>query len=168
MVKFKIGRFSDPALAPNEGYSIWRIEVTYIQAIKLSFILQESVSCTMFRLHAFILLIIYLSANTEMHQLYRLPALIDHVLQHRALDSERSIASILLEHYNSEASHDSEHHDLPFSGHDCKELGTNTFFLSLFDIELNVNPEIQTTPVAFYTQVAGNHHSFSIWQPPKA
>lgn len=67
-------------------------------------------------------LLLFTLAQTELHQLLKLPVLIEHFREHRVLDPGKSFLSYLAEHYHDEADQDNDYQrdmQLPFKTTDC-------------------------------------------------
>lgn len=119
---------------------------------------------------AIFMLILFLFANTELHELLRLPVLVQHYLEHRTLNHDESFADFLAEHYSNEhgKSNGKEHHDLPFKSDDCSAshiataftLPAQTFISSIAIIQEKIITDYSDMyyPIAFKS---------NIWQPPK-
>lgn len=125
------------------------------------------------KLVAISFLFIFLSANTELGQLFRLPVLIHHYLEHLELNEDESLASFLKAHYEKDINHPDDihgdHKRLPFKALDCHIIQvpvilSQTDFDFLLVTEKN---EIQDKKI----YIIDEHYSFShlknIWQPPR-
>jgi hypothetical protein len=132
-----------------------------------SFILPQLMAKKIFALMFGVLI---LNSATEIHQLLKLPFLIQHYLHHRDEDSSMSIVDFLKIHY-SDGQHpndndDSDDNELPF-----KSIGD----ISHIDIPIL---EKRTTAystiyqreksIAYYPEGIPAHRSFSIFHPPRA
>lgn len=118
------------------------------------------------------LLLIFLSANTELHQFLKLPILIHHFFEHHSQEPDESIAVFLNEHYSNTPDHsDSDHHDhenLPFNSNDCLALHNN-IAISLAQNFSIYQPIIvsEKFSIAFNVVIHSSDVFGSIWQPPK-
>ncbi|NBU04883.1 MAG: hypothetical protein EBT39_00830 [Sphingobacteriia bacterium] len=124
------------------------------------------------KLIAISFLFVFLFANTELHQLLRLPMLIHHFSEHHDQEPDESFADFLNEHYSDHHNHsDNDHHDhdnLPFKTKDCATAHVSLAFLN--HIQFSV-----LRPTAFYDKISpiynGAFYSSAvvsnIWQPPK-
>ena len=122
------------------------------------------------RAGAILFLLIYLVANTEMHQFLRLPIFFLHYQEHRAESPDISLIEFITLHYygpdaNINYGHDSE---LPFKDK-CPEV-----FMSIAlppeDIAGCPSPQLFTTDqkvVMFKSPFVASSFQFSIWQPPR-
>ena len=118
------------------------------------------------------LLFVFLSANTELHQLLKLPVLIHHYLSHHQDEHDKSFAHFLADHYSSKPEHtdkdNHEHDNLPFKTNDCADMHSNIAFnhhhhFSLCEPNIVAEKVSVIYNVLFYSSSALN----SIWQPPK-
>lgn len=66
------------------------------------------------RVLAFMLLTIYINSNSELHEIMRLPILIEHFSEHKKTVGDISFWEFLSMHYNSSTSHDADDNRLPF------------------------------------------------------
>ncbi len=122
------------------------------------------------KLVAISLLFVFLSANTELHQLLKLPMLIHHFLEHHDHEPDETFAGFLNEHYSDTQNHcDTDHHDnLPFKTNDCATMHNNVAFNHSHNFSIS-----QPTIISEKLLVAHNVIVFSsvalsnIWQPPK-
>jgi hypothetical protein len=120
---------------------------------------------------AILLMSVFLCANTEMYQLFKLPVLLHHYLEHRQNDHSISFLAFLKEHYVNEHAQASQHHHerLPFKSHSC--AGGH---ISLADPELPVftlckDMSVAKQPLMLYKEPNHSNSFVSrIWQPPKS
>lgn len=110
-----------------------------------------------------------LSAQTEMHELLKLPFFVCHYFEHIASEDEHSFQEFLIEHYSQHGHCGSQehHHDLPFK--DCHGF--------VFSFLCSVPPFIETFSFVNFEMRSSNTHHFDeqhisecfvkIWQPPK-
>lgn len=118
------------------------------------------------------LLFIFLTANTELHQLLRLPALIHHFLEHTRQNRNESLATFLIEHYAGENKHcdnkQGDHDNLPFKAGDCspihKTIACNTPAVFLLTEPMGDKADIGLSPPPLSISSA---FLSSIWQPPR-
>ncbi|HET8963956.1 MAG TPA: hypothetical protein VFM99_08670 [Chitinophagales bacterium] len=91
-------------------------------------------------------LTLFLYANTEMHEILKIPVLVHHYLELDDNNNSESFIGFLNEHYNNNNSHndtDNKHHDhqkLPFKTNDCATVHTvlaftnaNNLFVGQFE-----------------------------------
>ncbi len=88
-------------------------------------------------------LTLFLYANTELHELLKIPVLVHHYLEHDDNDNSVSFIDFLNEHYNNNNSHndtDNKHHDhqkLPFKTNDCATVHTVLAFNNANDLSID-------------------------------
>ncbi len=117
-------------------------------------------------------LVVFLFANTEMHQLLKLPVLVHHFIEHRHQNQEESLIHFLLEHYNDRSSHcndnHNDHNNLPFKTHDCATVHSTVILntISSFVIEEPIRISRQVAILKDKLFVSSTF-LFNIWQPPK-
>jgi hypothetical protein len=107
----------------------------------------------------------------DLHDLVKLPRLIEHYQQHKTKAAEVSFIDFLNLHYGSRAAqHDQEEHeehqDLPFKSPDCSFTHT-VIVLSLFKAPEIVSLESVVTYSNFYHSPFSSEFSQSVWQPPR-
>lgn len=118
-------------------------------------------------------LFVFLSANTELHQLLKLPMLLNHFLEHHDQEPDESLADFLNEHYSETHNHsDNEHHDhdnLPFKSNDCATMHSNVVFNHDHNFSfcephiVSEKASVATNNVVIYSSAVLN----TIWQPPQ-
>jgi hypothetical protein len=117
-------------------------------------------------------LVIFLLANTELHQLLRLPVLIVHFQEHQSINAEIDFLAFLSLHYTPSESHSSSKHDqqLPFKGeHTCAEISFPTTDIPGNTDELPTKKiKDSKTYTSFYEESFTTTTRLSVWQPPKA
>lgn len=123
---------------------------------------------------AIVFLSLFLLANTELHELLRLPMLFSHYEEHLILNAQiRFIDFIVLHYTSSTTENDSDadqDHNLPFKGeHTCDSFtyasvtlpeGLSTF--------CNKKVEDSEAYLFNYQEFITTTSLSSIWQPPKA
>ncbi|MES2138757.1 MAG: hypothetical protein V4511_03560 [Bacteroidota bacterium] len=114
---------------------------------------------------------VFLYANTELHQLLKLPVLVHHYLEHHEEDNSASFAGFLYSHYNSEKSHsDNDHHDhhnLPFKT-DCANVHSSLAYTGHHQYSFQHTPPVSVKVNVVYNEIIYSSASLSnIWQPPK-
>ena len=115
-----------------------------------------------------ILLLLYLSTFTEMHQLMRLPVLFAHYQEHQSITVGISFLDYIVQHYLDESQPDHRHEDLPFKHRHCEILHL------VVAVVPNITPSSFTpfSPgdiplVSYEPQLHLTSVSASIWQPPR-
>ena len=122
----------------------------------------------MARIQAILLLLLYISVNTEMHEFYRLPILFSHLVHEQERRGDESLLNLLVEHYSASTSPKEDGHDqLPFNNVDCHHC-VSVLFSPISAAPLLSVPEQTTEDFVFYTtSFYANAHSSPIWQPPR-
>jgi hypothetical protein len=115
------------------------------------------------------LLIIYLFSATELHEVLKLPILIEHYLEHKAQNNQLSLLDFLALHYNQSFDHDKNDHKLPFKS---KECNTSANVLAHFEPALTFiaikQADFTIKIYSVFYKVPFTSAGFSkIWQPPK-
>jgi len=117
-------------------------------------------------------LFVFLGANSELHQLLRLPVLIHHFFDHQEQEPDETFADFLNEHYSNHQNHsDNDHHDhdnLPFKTTDCATAHVSLAFVNPIQISIS-------RPIVFQDKISSSYNGAfysstivsNIWQPPK-
>ncbi len=119
------------------------------------------------------LLFVFLCANTEAHQLLKLPLLVKHYIDHKKQNETISPIDFLVNHYVLADDGDGntpEDMQLPFkSDTTCNNI-TSIVFLPFTNFQLALKPV--STVNKFYNTYSADFISSaylsSIWQPPKS
>lgn len=124
------------------------------------------------KLAASFFLIVYLFANTELHELTKFGALVDHYAQHKEEDPDMTLLDFLVIHYFSGNIVDADYAQdmqLPFKATDCSNsIPSLPHALPDFcDLSIHTQPESSSVPLYDQTLLPSMHLS-DIWQPPKA
>lgn len=120
-----------------------------------------------------LLLFFYLFSTTELHELVKLPILVEHYYHHSAVNNNESLLTFINEHYFSGDIHDEDYQQdkkLPFKSNDNCVLATTS---------VPVNPELFTIVKPIIFSIERNYkvekninfnsnYLSSIWQPPRA
>jgi hypothetical protein len=116
---------------------------------------------------------IYLSSVTELHQLLKLPLLIEHFVEHKEKTQSLSFWEFLCMHYSQQTDGDGDtdrDKQLPFKSHD----GCSSAFMSGFmnGASSQISPKTRILTACYYSEYAdtflSSAHLSSIWQPPKS
>jgi hypothetical protein len=123
------------------------------------------------RLNAILLLFIYLSTSTELHQLLRLPVLFTHFHEHQLHHQEIGFVNYITLHYFTddlkERDHTS-HNELPFKQDHCEALHIPIAILPE-DLSKPFLPEYHLQAKSSYKLRLFPYGVLSaIWQPPKS
>ncbi len=116
---------------------------------------------------------IYVVSATELHELFKLPNLVAHFIEHQSEDKSTTVIDFLIMHYTSSDDGDGDNKkdmQLPFkSNHDGGNI-TNTGFNAFNNIQL----AIKSAPIesknynTYSSDFISSAYLSSIWQPPKS
>jgi len=114
-------------------------------------------------------LAVFLCASTEIHQILRLPVLIQHYLEHQEVNNNQSLAEFLTNHYSNRQNHsDSNHNNLPFKTADCATAHVALAFANHAQYSVQSPTTFQEKASSIYNDVIYSSAIVnSIWQPPK-
>ena len=114
-------------------------------------------------------LLVFVSSNTELHQLLKLPVLMNHYLDHLKINQDESFFNFISEHDSSQPDHsDQEHHNLPFKTTDCATVNSVLPYVNSHQITVN-RPQsffLKVTPI-YQGIIYSSAYLSNIWQPPK-
>lgn len=117
---------------------------------------------------ALFLLLLYLLTNTEMHQFVRLPILLDHYQEHRALKNDISFLEYLSLHYFTYDEHNHNHQDLPFKHGHCTVIHMVLAVVpNVTPADFNAEEPVHNENISPEPQFHFSSLLASIWQPPK-
>ena len=112
--------------------------------------------------------VLILNGSTEIHQLLKLPFLVQHYFDHRKEDSGLSILAFLKIHYadrdHPNDNDDKDDNELPF-----KSIG-NIFHIDMPLIEKRITfsaYRFNTNPSTYYSDNIPDQRSFPIFHPPR-
>jgi hypothetical protein len=118
------------------------------------------------------LFFVFLSANTELHQLLKLPVLIHHYLAHHQDEEAYSFFHFLSNHYSSNSEHSDknhqEHDNLPFKKANCPSVLVSLAFINhtLYSIPRPIDFCHKISPI-YKGAIYSSSVVKDIWQPPK-
>ncbi|HLZ16345.1 MAG TPA: hypothetical protein VKQ08_04870 [Cyclobacteriaceae bacterium] len=121
----------------------------------------------MSRMLAISFLLLYINSNTEVHEMLRLPILLEHFSQHKKLVSDISFWDFLVMHYESDVNHDSDDNQLPFKdpGH---SFTAPTLALPIHKMVLKETVVLAEVDHSFfYHETFIASHLSDIFQPPR-
>jgi len=119
------------------------------------------------RLLAISLLVLYVNSNTELHEIMRLPLLIEHFTEHKKLVGDISFWEFLVMHYNTSASHDADDNRLPFKD-PAHSFSATTLAVPIHRIILNETLLIsEVLHISSYNETFIASHLSDIFQPPR-
>jgi len=115
-----------------------------------------------------VLICIYAFSFTELHQLFKLPVLIQHFNEHQKVNGDLTFFQFLTLHYTTPQDHDARDMELPFKdfGH-CAVV--QTVILPVVKIELTEKAS-DTGSVSYpvlYKKFIPSSYLSEIWQPPR-
>lgn len=120
-----------------------------------------------FQLFSITLLFLYVSVQSPLHELVKMPSLVTHFIEHKANNPKISFFDFIEEHYGNSSSNDFKHNKLPFKDenhplmigfHYCNSQAANilpTYFCEVNQFYICNN---STTCMGEI-----NH----VWQPPR-
>ncbi len=127
-------------------------------------------SLHMRKLTALGLLFIYLSVNTELHQVFRLPVFFVHYYEHKNGNPDITLFNFITLHYfNGSVQHDDHDQELPFKTDHCTQI-SSSFVIPADDFFESTLNSLATAKnvVPSSQQFITSPFLFSIWQPPRA
>jgi hypothetical protein len=113
--------------------------------------------------------VLILNGSTEIHQLWKLPLLVQHYLHHRNENQSLSFITFLAIHY-TDTHHPSDNDDkkdneLPFKSiGEISHLDTPLIEKRTVDAE---NYYLPAKPSSYYADDVPDHRAFSIFHPPR-
>ena len=122
---------------------------------------------------AALLLGTYLCSATDLHELFKLPALFTHFAEDLGERPNEDFFCFLADHYLDGTHHEAEEHedhsDLPFQNHqDCTSHSVQVIIpVTCGDVVVSV-PSSPTEPRALDASSYSFLLSRDVWQPPKA
>lgn len=107
----------------------------------------------------------------ELHELSKLPALVDHFQNHKQQQPDLSFLAFIELHYQNPDHHEQDsktHHKLPFSGHHQVQICAVQLACEDHSICINCNLiPLQNISEVIYKEPVVTDLTASIWQPPK-
>lgn len=121
------------------------------------------------KITAIFLLLTYITAFCELHELLKLPFLLEHFSEHRAKNADMSIVDFFYIHYIDQLKKTDDFQDdmkLPFRQADCSGIAVISFEQpEIFSIE---SPPVQNQKFkTFYNSGFSSAYKFKIFQPPR-
>lgn len=115
-------------------------------------------------------LAVYLFSTTELHELLKIPVLIEHFLEHKEENHQLSLLDFLHDHYaHQDSTDDDSEHQLPFKSH--PESFYMTSFIAILPEFPIAEPKMVFEEAKKFDlkriQFTPNHNLTAIWQPPK-
>lgn len=122
-----------------------------------------------FQLFSIALLFLYVSVQSPLHEIIKLPSLVDHFIQHQTKEPNISFFDFIEEHYlNVDNNTDDIHKKLPFKDENHPlMIGFNYVTSSPLSHIPNCFPSKKEF-IQHYKQSESLGETRSIWQPPRA
>ena len=113
------------------------------------------------------LIVLYVNSNTEFHELFRLPVLVEHFTEHKKLVGDISFWEFLVMHYKTNTSHDSDDSRLPFKD-PAHSFTSSTLAIPIHKIILSETQFIaEVSHLSSYNESFIASHLSDIFQPPR-
>lgn len=119
-------------------------------------------------------LTLYLFSSTELHQLLKLPFLVEHFIEHKEQNKDITLWQFLCLHYAEKNVMDADYEKdmkLPFKSHDCCGNSIVAYITEAIPVflfkEKPVYHEAKSFSIYEEAFCISSFHS-NIWQPPKA
>ncbi len=123
------------------------------------------------RFFSILLLILFLSSTTELHELFKLPHFVCHFFEHHSEQPETSLAQFLQIHFSNEHKNQKEdNHDhgcLPFQGEHHHSVQLLHFYTNNH-ADFRLIPQGNVVKNLYFKQgFPTSTYLANIWQPPK-
>ena len=116
-------------------------------------------------------LIVFLLANTELHEVLKVPLLLEHYILHKQEDKNQSFLTFIYKHYVSVQDHfhlQNDHDGLPLKTKDCIKYNPGIVsFLLIHYARLQEVPYQLKQRIFFKKVFLSNLNQGNIWQPPQ-
>jgi len=116
-------------------------------------------------------LIVLLLANTELHEVLKIPLLFEHYTLHKQEEINQSFLTFLYNHYASVQDHfhlQNDHDDLPLKTKDCIKYSPGIVsFLSIPYVRLQESIYQLKQRIYFKKVFLSHLNQGNIWQPPQ-
>ena len=116
-------------------------------------------------------LIVFLLANTELHEVLKVPLLLEHYMLHKQEDKNQSFLTFLYKHYVLVQDHfhlQNDHDGLPLKTKDCIKYNPGIVsFLVIPYARLQEAPYQLKQRIFFKKVFLSNLNQGNIWQPPQ-
>ena len=133
---------------------------------------QQSYLCFMPRIAAISLLVVFLTSNTEFHELMKLGAFVSHYAEHKVEDPGLSLSEFIRIHYEGEVKYDEDYGrdmQLPFKTADCVSLTAPcTLPVASLPALHHPLPAVKCARNFFARTVRSLSGCTDIWEPPKS
>jgi hypothetical protein len=116
-------------------------------------------------------LTVFLGSIMDLHNLAKVPYLLEHYRQHQMKAGHFSFRDFLALHYGEKSvKHDKEEHEkhkgLPFKTHDCTSIHSTVFLNELSAPACDVSVTFVRYTNSYQSIFASEFHQL-IWQPPR-
>ncbi|MEY4260529.1 MAG: hypothetical protein RL656_1502 [Bacteroidota bacterium] len=116
-------------------------------------------------------LIVFLLANTELHEVLKVPLLLEHYILHKQEDKNQSFLTFIYKHYVSVQDHfhlQNDHDGLPLKTKDCIKYNPGIVSFLLIPYARLQEVLYQLKQRIFFKKVfLSNLNQGNIWQPPQ-
>lgn len=116
-------------------------------------------------------LIVFLLANTELHEVLKVPLLLEHYILHKQEDKNQSFLTFIYKHYVSVQDHfhlQNDHDGLPLKTKDCIKYNPGIVSFLLIPYARLQEVLYQLKQRIFFKKVfLSNVNQGNIWQPPQ-
>lgn len=114
-------------------------------------------------------MVIHLCSVTELHELFKIPVLIEHFSEHKCKDKSLSFSDFIYSHYTNDVPEHDTDTKLPFKSHvDIVQpsalIASNVIEIEQITSFLTLTHEVNLPKSTFFISTS---HLSSIWQPPK-
>jgi hypothetical protein len=109
-----------------------------------------------------------LLASTELHELWRLPILVQHFIEHNTAGLSTSVVDFITLHYGYSEPHDERDMELPFKQHDSCLTSVVMAILPTFQIAQPASIAVSHSYQFLELNLPLNFYRADIWQPPRA
>ena len=124
------------------------------------------------RANAVAFLLLYLLSSTELHEIVRLPLLLEHFVEHKQKNGDVSFVVFIALHYFAGDSKDGDyqrHQQLPFKEGHCEEVYASIVIpVESFDGSSPSIPYSLVKMEIYASLFNSSSFQFTIWQPPRA
>ena len=119
---------------------------------------------------AYIFLAIYLLGATQLHQLLKMPLLIEHYLEHKLDNGNLSLIGFMYQHYvgdDGNANDDQKDQNLPFKSAHFQMQNTVVFAVFKYELPKIIVPQNQSGWPVLQTRSLSTIALGSLFRPPK-
>ena len=113
------------------------------------------------------MVVLYINSNTELHELLRLPVLMEHFAELREQTASLSFWDYLVMHYKNDVSHDDHDTKLPFKNPAHAFIAATLSICAQHISIREVSPTEEIQHSSFYTEGFVASPLNEIFQPPR-